>query len=221
LPPFGPTSADIEGDLTRICGKSSYPLNSYKTGFALFRELVRKTDDGWRLEYSPFTHLELACGSLRGIAIENAVKEKMPSRWWNRMDEREILDRLRLDTYNDVRKEIDEIETLFDSVGIIMSQFDMNRLSEVLEIAKALLGLIFLDVGDCLIYACGLVGLADEFWTSDGYLRNVITWIENPGSAPADKQAYFQEVRNGVIDELSKVISIDPAAIQLPKAYRM
>jgi hypothetical protein len=217
LPPFGSGTGDINNDLRTILGPNR-TLDSYKKGSKLFIELANRSNAGWQIKYSRFTALELACGGLRARFIEDALKERMPSRWWNRIDEGELLDRLTPDAYEEVEKEIDDLESMFDSAGITISEFDIHRLPDVFQAAKLLLGLVFLEEGDCVVYAGALVEEADEVWTSDTYLKTVVAGIENPGSAKNGRQDYFREVNKKVREGLARIISVDPADLQLPKA---
>jgi hypothetical protein len=218
LPPYGPDSGDIAGDLTRICKRSTRALQSYKDGQKLFAEFVKKSQDGWLIEYSRFTRFELTCGGLRGKAMEDAISEKMPNRWWGHMDEREVLDRLGPTTYEQVETDIDDIEVLFDSAGIAISEFNL-RLPEVFQMTKILLGLVFLEVGDCIVYACALIAEADELWTFDGYLKTIVGRIEDPSTAP-ERRAYYEGINRRVKDAVAKIISIDPTEVRLPKARK-
>lgn len=218
LPPYGTGSGDITNDLKQFGKSSKKVLSSYKKGHSLLEELKKRSDAGWRIHYSRFTRFELSCGALRAKAIEDALNEKMPSRWWGRFEEIEILDRLERTQYETVGRDIDQIETLFDSAGIVLTEFSV-RFEEVFQMAKVLLDSVFLEVADCIVYACALVSEAEEFWTADGYLRTIVERIEDPTMDP-DRQQDFEAISTRVKDALAHIIRIDVSQVHLPKAKK-
>ena len=193
-------------------------LSSYKKGHKLLGELKQRSDAGWRIQYSRLTRFELSCGALRAKAIEDALDEKMPSRWWGRFEEIEILDRLERSQYETVGRDIDQIETLFDSAGIVLTEFTV-RFEEVFQMAKVLLDSVYLEVADCIVYAWALVSEADEFWTADEYLRMIVERIEDPAIDP-DRQQDFEAISTSVKEALAHIIRIDVSQVRLPKAKK-
>lgn len=218
LPPFGAGSGDINNDLNAACGRAGKAIHSYRSGHKYFEYLEAACNAGTAVEYSPITRLELVCNTLRGRAVLHAASEGMPSRMWSRMYEDEILHRLELNVYEEVGKEADEIDNLFGSAGVTIREISPRRMSEVWPVAKLLLGLIFLEVGDCLVYTSALLAEADELWTSDGYFKNVTTWIENPGGSPPNKQTYFRDVKDRIVALVARARSIAESDVHLPKS---
>ena len=88
---------------------------------------------------------------------------------------------------------------------------------DIWPLAKTLLGNVFLDVDDCIVYASALLAEAEELLTADDYLGFVANAIENPTANPAE-QEFFVDVRAKVIEGVSKAIGIDAMQISPPKA---
>jgi len=220
--PFGPLLEDPADVLRRVHSGRGFKLDGFKNGLKIFNHLREKCREGWRIEFAPMSRLELVCGLLRGHAIADAAHEGITLRMWSRIDENEILGRLQVANYDTVDQDTGDTEESFAKVGIELSETNPDRIQEVWSLARRMLSLVFLDAADCSIYASALLAEADELLTADGYLRMVANAIENPGGVTnLEQRAYFQQVRERLIQFVAKSIGVDAAVIALPKAPRV
>jgi hypothetical protein len=138
---------------------------------------------------------------------------------WNRMDEDEILGRLRIQDYAAVEKATSDLEDQFAKAGVPIEETNPQHMNDVWALAKTLLGTVFLEVGDCIVYASALLAEADELLSADRYLRFVANAIENPTALPdAAEQAFFSDVRAKITQGVSRAVGVDAGQINLPKA---
>ena len=189
-----------------------------------FQERQRRHHMGAATINRPMLHtptLEVEGSSpagLRGQAMMCAANEKIPYRMWNRMmEEQEILQRLEAEHYTTVQREAESLETIFGEAEIPLQQADPSQLTGIWVLSKRLLGMVFLDFGDCLIYATSLAAEADEFITRDEYFRRLVLYIENPGSAPSDRQEWFKQTHDQVVACVAETIRVQEKDIRLPK----
>lgn len=194
--------------------------DSYERGRKLVNYLVDQSNAGVRLEYSPVTRLELATGLLRGKAVLNAAEQGLAHRMWSRMDETEILNRLDSSAFADIQDIMGELEEDFGEAGILLVEADPGKLSEVWSLASRIIGITYLDLGDCAVYASTLLAEADELITADKYFRQVADRVQNPGGAPPAQQPYFVDANNKMKVLLSEAIGISTSEIVLPKAAK-
>src|SRR5262249_41901687 len=160
-------------------------------------------------------------GLLRGQAVLSAANEGIPERYWNRMGASEVLGRLQLPDYNRIEKDTQDIETLFRSAGITLNRTQPGRLQEVWTLSCAILAVLFLEPGDCMIYASALLAGADIILTTDTAFRDIINTVQNARSLPdLAKRAYFTHVQNHVLTHLTGIIGPVPSgtsfSVQLP-----
>lgn len=216
LPPVGDSADDPKDKIKQTF--SGGTQNSYQNGRRLVDYLLQRSEDDWRIEYSPVAQLELASGLLRGKAMLEAASEGFTHRMWNRMDEREILDRLSPEHFAEVAEAISKLGAEFQSVGIDLIKADPNEMSEVWTLASQVIGVTFLDLGDCAVYASALLAEADEILTNDGYFREIVSNLENPGGAKPHQKEYFQEASRRLKKILVDAISVSDAEVKLPTA---
>lgn len=191
---------------------------NHERGLKLVEHLREQTDAGAQIEYSPVTRLELTAGLLRGKALLEVAKEGVAHRMWSRMDEREILASLGSGHFAEVSSVVGNLESDFDEGGIGLVQADPGKMSEVWTLAPQVLGIVFLDLGDCAIYASALLAEANEFITADGYFREVVGYTENPGSAKPHQQTFFRDANGKMKALLASAIGVGVSEIILPKA---
>ena len=216
LPPTG-SRTDDPGDLIRDTF-SGRACRNHERGLKLVEYLREQTDSGSRIEYSPVTRLELTAGLLRGKAMLEAAREGTAHRMWSRMDEREILASLTSAHFVDISDAMRNLESDFDAGGVDLIEADPGKMSEVWTLAPQVLGIVFLDLGDCAIYASALLAEADEFITADGYFKEVVGYMENPGGAKPHQRAFFQDANGRMKTMLASAIGIGISDVTLPKA---
>jgi len=215
LPPVGSSTTDpVEEIKKAFVGRTR---GSYEKGLKLTEYLRNRVATGARIEYSPITPLEIACGLLRGAGIVDATSEGITHRMWSQINQDEILNRLRPDTYEQIRFATDDLEDDFEKAGITIGEANPEMMRDVWMLARQILTVIFLDVGDSIVYASALLAIADELITRDGYFNKVINGIENPDSAVPDEQDYFRQVHDKIVDFVSAAIRINPSDVKLPK----
>lgn len=219
LPPFG-TSSDNPDDVIKNRYKNRKKIGqSFKTGRKLVDYLLKQCNEGAKIEYSPVTKVELMCGKLRGKAMLNAAEEGIPYRMWNRINEDEILDRLQSDVYEEVWQEMENLDDLFSSAGIDIEETDPERMKSVWLMAQQVLRFVFLDLGDCAVYASALLAEADELITDDGYFRTIVNGIENNKVHPVvEKREYFGKVETELKQIVADAIGIKASEVKLPEA---
>lgn len=219
LPPVG-TSTDNPDDIIENRYRNRKKTGqSFKTGRKLVNYLLNSCNEGARIEYSPVTKVELMCGQLRGKAMLNAAEEGIPYRMWNRIDEREILDRLQSDVYAEVWQEMENLDELFSSAGIDIEESNRERMKSVWLMAQQILRFVFLDLGDCAVYASALLAEADELITDDGYFRDLVNAIENANvHREVEKREYFGKLETELKQIVADAIGIKASEVKLPKA---
>ena len=139
---------------------------------------ISKTDA--RVEYSPITDLELMVGRLKGKALEAAAGEGVPDRMWSRFhaDEREVSVRL---TPEDLAKTMSGVLGLrpaLEDAGVVVTA-SATREQEVLDLAKHVVGLVYMSVADCVVYSHALAAQADYLITNDRYLKKTVNRIKS------------------------------------------
>ncbi len=219
LRPFGTSSDNPDDIIENRYRNRTKTCQSFKTGRKLVDYLLKSCNEGARIEYSPVTKVELTCGKLRGKAMLNAAEEGISYRMWNRIDEREILDRLQSDVYEEVWQEMENIDDLFSSAGIDIEESNPERMKSVWLMAGQVLRFVFLDLGDCAVYASALLAETDELITDDGYFRMVVNAIQNANVHPVvEKREYFGKVETELKQIVADAIGIEVSEVKLPKA---
>lgn len=161
------------------------------------------------VEYSPLTELELMAGRLKGKALLAAAAEGIPDRMWGRFPEDEIAARLTL-------KDLQEVKTAVDGLGVALEYLEINvaasteRGRDVLDLARHVAGLVYMDAKDCVIYSHALVARADYLITNDGYLKNTVNSITSDPS--------LQEIKIRLIEMVSQVTLSGSDDVVLPEA---
>ena len=84
--------------------------------------------------------------------------------------------------------------------GVTVTRSDSNRTNEVIELAKGIVGLIYMDEMDSIIYASAVAAGADYLVTADGYLKETINNIRN------SQDQRYEEIRQKLNELISEVI---------------
>lgn len=173
--------------------------------------------------YSLASQFELTYGQLRGRAIQDAAAEGIPFRMWSRLDEQEISDRLSLQAHRAVQREVGDLESVFQEAGIQLATLDPSRTAPVWSLMRTIMAHVFLDLGDCTVYAHALLAEASGVITADGYFGDVVAGIANPGAGVGGQNAQerFRRAKAALTKFLALEIGIDPKDVQLPKSIRI
>jgi len=136
--------------------------------------------DDVQVELSDVATIELLCGRVRGAAIVSAAKEGIPDRMWSRIQEQFIRDRTEQDL-SEIRRNIENLGPSLESWGIIVAAGGERRhAADVLELAVAIVGSVYMSTTDSIVYASAIAAKADVVVTGDSYLRKTINLIHNP-----------------------------------------
>ena len=153
-----------------------------------------------QIEYAPVSELEMLTGIAEGKARINVAKEGVPHRMWSRFSETEIRDRITAKDLADIKTRIDTLSSMLKESGVTVTRSDSNRTNEVIELAKGIVGLIYMDEMDSIIYASAVAAGADYLVTADGYLKETINNIRN------SQDQRYEEIRQKLNELISEVI---------------
>ncbi len=166
------------------------------------------------VQFAPVSELELLTGRARGKAIISAASEGVPDRMWSRFREDEIRERVTLTELADIKDRVNGLTSLLEESGVAVNTGGHNRANEVLELAKEINGLVYMEPVDSIIYASSLVAQADYLFTADGYLKQTVNYIYGLGSEPR-----YEEIRKQLQQLISQTILGNPYDVELPSAY--
>lgn len=164
-----------------------------------------------QVQYSPISELELLKGRARGRALLSAAREGIPDRMWSRFPEKEISARVGVDELKEVKEKVDGLTSLLEKLDVAVKMSGGAETRDVLELAKGINGLVYMEPKDSIIYASTLVAEADYLFTNDDYLRktiNTIQGIRSSGDTTRDKEIRGQlsqlvsDIRLGTADEV-------------------
>ena len=167
-----------------------------------------------QVQYSPVSELELLTGRTKGKAIISAAKEGLPDRMWSRFREEEIRERVGTADLEEVKHRVDSLTSLLEESGIAVKIGDSNQTSEVLELAKGINGLIYIEAMDSIIYASALVAKADYLFTADKYLRETVNYICDPNDT-----APYGEVKEKLRQLIGDMTLGNADEVELPSAH--
>ena len=166
------------------------------------------------VQFAPVSELELLTGRTRGKAIMSAAREGVPDRIWSRFREGEIRERVSLTELEEIKDGVYELTSMLEESGVAVKTGGRDQTSELLELAKGINGLVYLEPVDSIIYASSLVAQADYLLTADGYLKQTVNYICGPGSEPR-----YDEIRKKLQELISQIILGNPYDVELPSAY--
>ena len=127
--------------------------------------------------YAAVSELELLIGLVRGKAIINASKEGIPDRIWSHYKEKQIRDHLSSTDHIECQSAIDRLNKHLDQLEIRANYKEETR--DILKLAKGIVGLVYMDAMDCIIYASALINNADVLYTADEYFYKTVNRIHN------------------------------------------
>lgn len=215
-----------------------FPLEQEDGGGERVRDAVRRTKEeserGWReslqdglgvvyrarkeqiqIRYASVSELELMAGRMRGRALLRAADEGLPERMWTKFREEEIRRRLSAADATAIMAEVDSVATDLKAAGVLVDPGDTRDTRCILELAKTVTGLIYLQPADCIIFSAALVAQADELYTTDGYLRGTVNRISNPQGSDQ------QEVKEQVTERLASLMGWAEKEVTLPTARKI
>ncbi len=167
-----------------------------------------------QVQYAPVSELELLTGRARGRAILSAAKEGIPDRMWSRLREEEIRERVDTSELTTVKDGVNGLTSLLGESDIAVRTNDRDRTRDVLELAKGINGLIYIEAMDSIIYASALVAKADYLFTADKYLRDTVNYICGPNdSAP------YEEIREKLRQLIGDITLGTANGVELPSAH--
>lgn len=217
LPPFGKSSADPDKVIKRCFpGRAAEHVTRGRTFTKYLKKRCAEQAD---VVYSPITCLETMCGLLKGSALLAAAKEGAPDRMFSRLDETEVLSRLDEVAYSRALEAVENCREICFKADIALHRSDPEGTQEVWALAEGILGNVFLNVGDTLVFAGALLEEADEVVTADGYLRRVIEHVHNPIASPPEYVAYFTKVKANLTEIITRVTGREGAAVVFPRAH--
>ena len=192
----------------------------YVRGFRIAHYLAtRAKKHDARVQYAPVSGFELLCGGLRGSAIINAARGRVPHRWYSRLGEAELLHYLRPDDFDKNYSDCLSMPELFQGqLGFTVGEADERNLGRVFELAKSILNSTFLELGDCLVYASAMLARAEAIITCDGHLANVIRLVHTPSGEDSEFAEQFKRAEPIIRDGLAAILEVPPSQAQLPQA---
>ena len=158
-----------------------------------------------QIEYAPVSEIEILTGITEGEARIKVAQEGIPHRMWSKFPEREIRDRIIAEDLAAIKDRIDDLDSLLEESGVTVTRSDNKRTSDVIELAKGIVGLIYMGEIDSIIYASAVAAGADFLITSDSYLRETVNNIRD------SKDQRYEEIRR----KLNELIG----DFDLPKAF--
>ena len=177
-------------------------------GLNVIEHLHRKN---CRVEYSSASELELMAGRARGKAIEKAAAEGVPERmWWSRFTDSDVGDRLVASDLTTIGETVEGLRRLIDDAGIDATVGKSDRSRDVLELAKDVMGIVYMSAMDSIIYAGALVAEADHVISYDRYLKETVNRLKTKES--------LREARWKLESRTAAVLSREPKSITLPNA---
>ncbi len=194
----------------------------YMDGFAIGHYLAKRVDESdARVQYAPVSGFELLCGGLRGRAIVNAARGRVPNRWYSRLDEAELLHYLNPGDFAKNDSDRMGISDLFQGqLGFTVGEADERDIGRVFDLSKSILKATFLEIGDCLVYASSMLARAEAVITCDSHLANVIRSVENPGSNP-ELAKQFNRASKIIRECVAAILEVQASQVSLPKALKI
>ena len=175
--------------------------------------IIRLSRSDVQIEYALISELEMITGIAGGLARIEMAKEGVINRMWSRFSQQEIRDRITAEDLAKIRARIDVLGPMLEESGITVTQSNSNRTIEVLELAKGISGLIYMEEMDSIIYASALAAGADYLVTVDGYLRETVNYIRD------SQDQRYEEIRLKLSKIVHEVILETSGEFELPIAF--
>lgn len=167
-----------------------------------------------QVQYAPVSELELLTGRAKGKAILSAAKEGVSDRMWSRFREEEIRERVGPTDLTDIKDRVDGLTSMLEESGIAVKTSRSDQASDVLELAKDINGLVYMEAMDSIIYANALVIQAAYLLTSDGYLKDTVNHIHNPCGKP-----HYEKIKQKLQEIVGRIILGNADDVELPSAH--
>ena len=174
--------------------------------------IIRLSTNDVQIEYAPVSELEMLTGIAEGRARINMAEEGIPHRIWSRFSEKEIRDRIAPEDLATIKARVDELDSMLEESGVTVTRSDSKRTNEVIELAKGIVGLIYMGEIDSIIYASAVVAEADYLVTADSYLRETVNDIRD------SKDQRYEGIRRNLSELIKKVMLKTSNEIDLPQA---
>ena len=174
--------------------------------------ILLSTDDV-QIEYAPVSELEILTGIAEGEARIKVAQDGIPHRMWSKFSQREIRDRITAGDLATIKVRIDALGLMLEESGVTVTRSDSKRTNEVIELAKGIVGLIYMGEIDSIIYASAVAAGADYLVTADGYLRETVNNIYD------SKNQQYEEIRRKLSELVSEVILETSGEFDLPRAF--
>lgn len=188
----GFTSHDIDKD--ELSDRLDIEQDAYREGLQKGHKIVSfALREDAQIGFSQVTKIELLCGRVKGSVIESAAKERVPDRMWSRIDEEYIRDRSRDEDLRQIRSGVGDLDRTLDEWGIIVFAGEEQRALDVLELAMAIVGFVYMSVADSIVYASAIAARADFLVTGDRYLYHTVNLIHNPSG-----RCRYQNIRRSL-----------------------
>ena len=171
------------------------------------------------VQYSSISELELITARTKGKAVLSAAKEGIPDRIWSHFEEPEIRDRLAPAALTATKKSVDELTSLLIDSNVAVNPPVPTQDRDVLDLAKGINGLVYMEAMDSIIYANALLAEADLLFTGDGYLRKTINLIHNPRGLDRYRRDRYRRIQQKLKRLVGKSVLGDAIKIQLPSAH--
>ena len=213
LYPFGNSEGAIvksREELTQISEKGL--RDNLKKGLETIAYL--KKDKSIEVEYAPVSELELLNGRIRGMAIVSAANEGIPDRMWTRFRENEIRERVSSSDLERLKEKIENTTLILEEAGVAVKSSDKERAGDVLDLAKGISSLVYMQTMDCIIYSSAIVAQADYLFTTDENLRKTINQIYG-----LDGNADYEAIRLKLQELVSPITLKDREQVELPSAH--
>ncbi len=208
--PFGKTDAEVAAACLGREDQNEVTV-SRRRGFTVIETSLKRS---LRIEYTPVSELELLVGRIKGEAIKKAAEEGIPDRIYSRFYEDEIRQRTTTPELTQIKKRVENLATALAKLGVAKSEEDPYSVRDVMQLAKGINGLIYIEAMDSLIYASALLAGADYLFTSDRHFKEVVNGIGDAAPKPQ-----YQNVQKDLRQLVESLILNSPQEIELPKAY--
>ncbi|MYA40232.1 MAG: hypothetical protein F4Z31_00330 [Gemmatimonadetes bacterium] len=193
------------------CGVQEKSLReSLQTGL---ETIVKLSTDDVQIEYAPISEIEMLTGIAEGQARVSAAKEGIPHRMWSKYSQKQIRDRTTVEGLAAIKARIDGLPSMLEESNVRVIRSDGKRTSDVIELAKGMVGLVYIDEIDSIVYASAVVAGADFLVTADGYLRETVNRVRE-----SNDQRY-KEIRRQLNKLISEVLLAKSGQLELPQAF--
>lgn len=227
LVPYGPQNpwSDISDRLGAV-GLLKNQRDNLRKGFVTLALLQQKAQEEDQILISQVSLAEITHGLVEGQAHVKMAETGIPYRMRQRASDLSRLVRkwMSAPDYEQVRQGTEallpELERL---LGASIWRAGHDRTTrEVLSLLQVILGHVYFDVIDGWLYAEALIEQAQQFLTFDGYFRETINLIYNPGGAQDDEEReMWMEVRSSLQAAVAPILLLSPeeeSRLTIPEA---